>query len=745
MPHTAPEIRDALIRTLNEDEFATFCFDYFSDAIPDIPEKGAMGQKAQALVTWCIRRGQLAELEAKLLEIRPQAFTPSAPKTDTLPRRGLFFGRTDELGKVLRALGPNDRSWGIVLDGIGGIGKTTLAVEAAYQALDTRLFENVTFVSAKINRLDSGEIKTLQPVAQTLDGFINETARALGRSDIGKLDSAAKPRALIDALRSTRTLLIFDNLETLSKEEQEALTDVLRDLPNGCKAMLTSRRRGGEGAVWLRLDRLDDAAACDLINEACRKDGNLAAKFARAGNSTQALIDEAGGSPLALTNILGILRKRHSLSVSAAVDILRRKAEDSELLQFVFQEARKDLTANDEAALCALALFVPSADFEAWQAVAALTRPALEQVIDRLNMLSLLNLAEGAERYALHPLTRGFVERSMLNEEAVRQDTSHRFVGYWLSYAERYGGNRNDSYKTYPKLTAEWDNLWACIQLAWSMTTSINILPKLPDQTVVILDYIAAEQVIRLARALRQFLSFEGLWDERLALGCYGYAVGLVMQNAPDAGWGAYAVAWVYLNRSETVDAQLWAERAMHVWSNSNKREQAIGERMLGRVATQRRDFAEAEQRYHAALAVYRDFARHDDQAIVLKDLGELAQKQANYAEAEQYYREALTLAQKIDYVDGQATYLGNLAALALERKDYVQARVWLAQAMPLAQLIGRKSLIGSHKYDLAQVCEAEGKHDEALSLAQEAVAIYMQLGHQELAEAQAFLARLQA
>lgn len=745
MPHTAPEIRDALIRTLNEDEFATFCFDYFSDAIPDLPEKGAMSQKAQALVTWCIRRGQLAELEAKLLEIRPQAFTPSAPKTDTLPRRGLFFGRADELSKVLRALGPNDRSWGIVLDGIGGIGKTTLAVEAAYQALDARLFESVTFVSAKINRLDSGEIKTLQPVAQTLDGFINETARALGRSDIGKVDSAAKPRALIAALRSTRTLLIFDNLETLSKEEQEALTDVLRDLPNGCKAMLTSRRRGGEGAVWLRLDRLDEAAARDLINEACGKDGNLAAKFARAGSSTQDLIDEAGGSPLALTNILGILRKRHSLSVSGAVDILRRKAEDSELLQFVFQEARKDLTINDEAALCALALFAPSADFEAWQAVAALTRPALEQVIDRLNMLSLLNLAEGAERYALHPLTRGFVERSLLNEEAVRQNTSRRFVDYWLSYAERYGGNRNDSYKTYPKLAAEWDNLWACAKLAWVMATGLDVPPKPPEQVIVIHDRAAAQQVIELARALSQFLWFTGLWDEGIELGQYRHAVGLGLKDASNAGWGAYAVAWIYYNRAEIDAAQTWAERAERAWANSNKRDQATGEQMLGLVATQRGDLAEAEQRYHSALAVYRDLGERVAQAGVLNALGRVAQQQAKYAEAEQSYRQALTLAQQIDYVEGQATYTGNLAALALIRKDYAQARVWLAQAMPLVQLVERQDLIGDYKYWLALVCDAEGNRDEALSLAQEAVVILGRLRDQGLAKAQAFLARLQA
>lgn len=740
MPHTAPEIRDALVRTLNEDEFALFCFDHFSDAIPDIPEKGAMNQKAMALATWCVRRGQLAELEANLLAIRPQAFAPSAAKSETLPRRVPFFGRADEMSKVLRALSPNDRSWGIVLDGIGGIGKTSLAIEAAYRAQEQRLFDNITFVSAKINRLDSGEIKPIQPIAQTLDGFINATSRALGRADIAQLSSDAKACALLDALRGSRSLLIFDNLETLNKEEQEALTDVLRDLPNGCKVMLTSRRRGGEGAVWLRLDKLDDAAARDIIHEACGKDGNLATKFARAGAATQDLLDEADGSPLALTNILGILRKRHTLSVSGAVDILRRKTDEIELLQFVFQEARKDFTANDEAALRALALFMPSASFEAWQAVADLSRPALEQVIDRLNMLSLLNIAEGAERYALHPLTRGFAERELL-APSLDQATAKRFVEYWLGYAQRYGG-RSKNYKTFPKLVTEWANLQASVDWAWRLAVGNNTSP---DPAPPVRDRAAARQVIALADALRQFLWFVGQWDERIHLGQYQYALGLGLDNASNAGWGAYDVAWIYYSRAEADAAQHWATSTAEAWAKGgSKREQATGERILGVIAEKRDDIAQARRHFHKALTMYRELDEQQDQAIILNDLGDLACTQQLYNEAESYYYEALTLAQQIEYVDGQANFTNSLAILALNRKDVVHARMLLEEAMPLAEAVGRQDLIGSNKYRFAQVCEAEGKRDEALALAHEAVAIWGHIHHRDLAKAQALLARLQ-
>jgi hypothetical protein len=158
-----------------------------------------------------------------------QAFTPKVP--DNLPRRAPFFGRDKEMSVVLRALSPEDRTWGVLVDGIGGIGKTTLAVEAAYRYKDKGSFDAFIFVSAKQNVLAPGGIRELTPAARTLNGFFDETARVLGETGILQLGGDDKRRALLDTLRSERALLIYDNLETLPREAQEALADFLRELP----------------------------------------------------------------------------------------------------------------------------------------------------------------------------------------------------------------------------------------------------------------------------------------------------------------------------------------------------------------------------------------------------------------------------------------------------------------------------------------------------------------------------------
>jgi len=267
-----------------------------------------------------------------------------APKVqNNLPRRQAFFGRTAEMEVVMRALSPTDRTWGVLVDGIGGIGKSAIAIEAAYRAQQGGLFEAFVFVTAKTNILEPSGIKELNPLARTLDEFLTETTRVLGKSGIVKLTDNEKRHALIDMLRPMRTLLIYDNLETLSKEEQEGIAGFLRELPQGCKAIITSRRRGGEGGVWLRVEKLDWDAALGIIKNQMSLDIGLASKLNRVGEARwQELFDETNGSPLALVHTLGLMRVRAALTFDNALEMLRGN-RDADLQKFIFQEAHKEL------------------------------------------------------------------------------------------------------------------------------------------------------------------------------------------------------------------------------------------------------------------------------------------------------------------------------------------------------------------------------------------------------------------
>ncbi|HEX8651772.1 MAG TPA: tetratricopeptide repeat protein [Pyrinomonadaceae bacterium] len=649
-----------------------------------------------------------------------QTFAPSIP--DNLPRRAPFFGRDREMDIVLRALSPEDRTWGILLDGIGGIGKTALAVEAAYRCKEKGSFDAFIFVTAKQNILDPIGIRELTPTARTLDEFLNETARVSGQAGITKLAGDDKRRALLDALRGTRALLIYDNLETLTKEDQEALAGFLRELPQGCKAIITSRRRGGEGAVWLRLEQLEWEAARAIIESEMARAPQLADKLRRAGEAHwQELYDETKGSPLALMHMLGLMRVRTTLTFNGALDLLRG-SRDPDLQRFIFQEARRELTENDENALRALSFFAPSATFEAWVQVAELTRNALETTIDRLSALSLVDVLAGEERYTLHPLTRNFVRDELLAEAQIAREVGMRFAGYWVDYAQRYGG-RSEKYKTFNLLEAEWANLDSAAEWLWQM--AIVKGKEISDKE-------AARRLSDLADALCGAggpLFYIGRWHESLQLSARAYDAILALDEWSEAGKRAYQAAWIYYNRGNTSEATTWLDRCAKAWaSGESKYEEAVIVSLRGKLAKQQKDYNNAERLYQEALTIWRELKTDTAVSDLLNNLGVLERARKNYDAAEQYFRESMMLAEKIDNKALIAICLGNLGVLALDRKQWTEARQWYEKGLHLAREVGRQDEIASVLNGLARAHEAEGHHDLALLFAQESVAILERL-----------------
>jgi tetratricopeptide (TPR) repeat protein len=653
---------------------------------------------------------------------------------DNLPRRSSFFGRDKEMSIALRALGPEDRTWGVLVDGIGGIGKSALAVEAAYRCKEKGFFDAFIFVTAKQNILAPGGIRELQPAARTLDEFLNETARVLGQAGITKLEEEGKRRALLDAMRSTRALLIYDNLETLTKEEQEALADFLRELPPGCKAIITSRRRGGEGAVWLRLEKLEWDAAREIIEEESKKDGGLAEKLRRAGEANwQQLYDETKGSPLALVHTLGLMRVRAALSFDGALEMLRGNPSP-DLQRFIFQEARRELTANDQAALRALSFFAPSATFEAWMEVAELSRNALETTIDRLSALSLVDLLSGAERYALHPLTRNFVRDELLADEQIALKVGKRFAEYWVTYAQRYGGHV-ENYRTDDHLDAEWLNLAASAEWLWQAAA-------VREDTIG--DEDAARMLGSLINVLEQFLHVSGRWGESLQLNTRAYEATKTLNNWSKIGWHAFWVSFIYRAWTDVYNSAIWANRCAEAWTQSgNKREQAHSKRVLGETALLHKEYDRAEELFQTALGIYRDLGAEEPIALTIYILGALANDRRNYDQAEKYYLDALEITKNLGEKYVEAKIYGGLGMLAFNRNRTAEARDWFEKELPLAREIRYQELIAYAQYNLARVNEAEGNSELALLLAREALMIYERLQHGGMAVVRKFVEQL--
>ncbi|ODG97501.1 NB-ARC domain-containing protein [Nostoc sp. KVJ20] len=700
------------------------------------------------------KRQEVTSLEARLSQLQGQR---PASVPDNLPRyNDVFVGRKQEIARCLEALSPEERGWGVTIDGIGGMGKTALALEVAYLARKEALFDAYLFVSAKTTWLSAEGVREETLALSSLDSFCREFAKGLGQTDIVKMtDATERRRALLDALRGRRTLLIWDNLETLNAEERDMIAEFLRKLPTPNKAIITSRRRTGESAVTIRLDRLLETEALELMT----KKGESHSRLAQELNATKpeiltALYEASGGNPLALDWTLGqVAHKGYSISV--ALERLRNAAKSEDLYGFLFADAAKTLSKNDRTVLSALAVFQTPGTKAALVDATDLVLTEIQVSLERLVTLSLVNDLDG-ERFGLHPLTRSYIRAAMVGTDTITIGTQplageNRFdsfipkvlnywlgyaqkwldsaaerkvLRYWVDFAQKYGGEGKDAYKTYDKLEAEWQNLEG-------VATTLREMAGIPG---ALKDRQAAQMLIDLENALYNFLFFRGYWDERVRLGEWRYQAGKALGQWSDAGWGAYNAAFIYYNRAETDRVASWSVQMAEAMERGGSRlEKTVAIGLQGQIATQRQDWKEAERLHQERLAIYRELGEEEREAIALNDLGGVVRSQGQHDRAESYYKQALAIQEKLGNKASQATNCACLGLLALNRDRPSEARAWYERELVLAQEVRRQDLLASAQVGLARVLEEEGRYAEALPLAQSALDIQERLRDQGL------------
>ena len=159
---------------------------------------------------------------------------------------------------------------------------------------------SVKLPSKKTTWLSPDGVREETLAHSSLDAFVREFARLLGDGALAHItDATARRGALLDALRGRRVLLIWDNLETLTAEERGQIAEFLRKLPGANKAIITSRRRTGESALTIRLDRLSFDEAQQLMFEVGRRQPRVAHELAQSAPAQRlALYEAAGGTPL---------------------------------------------------------------------------------------------------------------------------------------------------------------------------------------------------------------------------------------------------------------------------------------------------------------------------------------------------------------------------------------------------------------------------------------------------------------
>lgn len=306
----------------------------------------------------------------------------------------------------------------ISIEGIGGIGKTTLAGLFLRRAVKLKAANEVAWVTAKPSHLSLlGQITSVGNTSvdsspATSDGLLYNLLCELMPDVVTRGDlSTQQVYDLLHArLKKEPHLIVIDNLETVAD-----LTDLvpkLQALANPSKFVLTTRQSlyGVSNVYHLTVGELDQMFSLELIrNEASQT--NLPDLLSASDGELLPIYHTVGGNPLALRLIVG---QNHIHPLNTILDGLReaRGMTADNLFVFIFRQAWDRLDERCRRVFLSTPLLPQEGD--SLEFLADITGTPFEEIHDAMQTLVVLNLVDSRgslnmRRFSIHGLTRTFL------------------------------------------------------------------------------------------------------------------------------------------------------------------------------------------------------------------------------------------------------------------------------------------------------------------------------------------------
>ncbi len=287
---------------------------------------------------------------------------------------------------LANALNSDHRYPVITLAGRGGIGKTSLALDAiARISSSERFFLVVWFSSRDIDLLDHGP-KQVTPDVLTLDDVVRSYKKMVG-DDSKTPANAILARDLADSSKGP-TLFVFDNFETVrAPDDLFRFVDDRVRLPN--KVLITTRSRSFKGDYPIIVEGMERAECLDLVDDHAHR---LGIESLLSVSYKDELITESEGHPYVIKILLGELAKE-----GKARKVERIVASRNEILDALFDRTFRSLSEPARRVFLTLSAWrsaVPLAAIEAVLLRNSEERIPVQEAVDELERFSFVEVLE---------------------------------------------------------------------------------------------------------------------------------------------------------------------------------------------------------------------------------------------------------------------------------------------------------------------------------------------------------------
>lgn len=663
-----------------------------------------------------ISGGIQGQLGRELLREHPYCNLPALTHPE-------FIGRKAELEQLLKFISLKYRAPIITVDGIGGVGKTALVLEAAYlcwevkngdRTINAPIFDAIIFISAKENYLLPTGIISRPQRHSTLRDIFRAIAATLDDQTITQAAPEDQLNCVYKSLGRQRTLLIVDNMETI--EDKNEVIAFLSDLPPSTKAVITTREQVVLYAN-MRLDCLPETDSLQLIQQQAEEKGVVLTE-----QQPKQLYNRFGGVPVALIYAIGQLASGYPSQV--LFDAASKLPED--IAQFCFQKSVQPLREQPaHNLLMSLAIFHNAPVGDALAEVAGLkTDPInMNKGLARLQQLSLVRQEEG--RYSILPLTREYTLSELTAYPEFEKKARERWIKWYLDLAQRYGQDEwQEWHLKYDHLQEEGNNLLAV--LYWCA------------------DRERYENVRDLWQCLNEYANIYGYWEERLF-----WTEWLIQQSERRGEWAT--VVYAMSQKSWTLTqmggeknlevADRMCQKAWNLRDRSDFSTQAYLANNIARLRILQQQYSEA-RRWLKIEEELVDSANLEERYRIRRWLAvpnneaEIYYLEGNYPQAKALYQQVMVKAQEIGWQRAINSAQNWLANIAIVQGEFVEAERLLNTGLPVAERNRNKQQIACYQASWARLFQAQGNFEQAREWMEKAIDCYQRLEMTRDAEA---------